>query len=198
MDMISSFNRQSLQTRQIALDIKLSDAKNGVQQQIIEIAALELRSGRATGVEFHVVMSETPDQAKILQSLRRFIGENDVVINTQSVAGKVHEIDSLNRAFVGAEVGVVPDQQWTNLRKMSDKVFGAKTITLEKMLDKYGVTSVDALATEDRALRDARLVAGVFKLLSTDYAAVLSQQEKANATKQPQPQPQNQPQTHSG
>jgi DNA polymerase III epsilon subunit-like protein len=189
-----SFNKNAQLPRQVALEMKLSEPKAGEARKITEIAALEMRGGRPTGVEFHAVFGAEKEFSKTMSALRRFIGGDTVVFCPAKDAckdGKLPpDIAFLNSVFAKIGQDVIPDQQLQSLRQMTDKIFGDKAVPLEKMLVRYELSLPESAAPEHRALSHARQLAGVYSSVARDFTAFLSRQAvAAKAAVTPKSQP---------
>lgn len=196
-------------TRQIVLDIETTglDLKEG--HRVVEIAAIELKGGKPTGVEFHVLLDPERDvsaeatklngltreklQGKplfvaIAKELRDFIGDSKIVISCK----RESEGMALDKAFVNAEFARVgfpglPDDQWLNLRHWSAALFGEAKSSLAKVASYYSVTLPEKGADKKltSALDEARVLSIVYNRVSRDYVKSPVSQKTAKTQSQP-------------
>jgi DNA polymerase-3 subunit epsilon len=185
--------------RQIVLDIETTELYVHEGHRIVEIAAVEMKNGKPTGREFHVYLNpdrpispeiskihgltneflaDKPRFPEIAKELYSFIGNSPIVITCRTEDnGYV-----LDKAFLSAEMeqaGLPPfkDEQWINVRKWSESMFGDKQATLNKVLDRYKIDRSERDNNGHGALLDARLLAMVYPKLRDDYTKFSSGQK---------------------
>lgn len=183
--------------REIVLDIETTGLFVHQGHRIIEVAAVELKNGKPTHREFHVYLNPDmeisaantklhgltngflankqrfPDIAK---ELRDFIGDSPVIITCRT--GEDGYV--LDKAFMNAELtaaGLPPlkDEQWVNVRRWSEALFGTSKATLNKVLDHYRI----AQRHVPGALSGARLLAQAYPKLLKDYSLFLTKKKDA-------------------
>jgi len=208
--MLKRFNKVS-GPREIVLDVETTGLFTADGHRIVEVAAVEVSGHRVTGREFYslvnperdipeeVVNVHGIDNAKVADQpafkdiaaeLRRFIGDSTVVITCRTKDNYTLDIAFLNMEFARAGQPPVPESQWVNVRRWSENMFGEKAATLDKVLDRYGISRKERDDNGHSAILDARLLSEAYPLLLRDYmgsaghptpAAAKSQQPKPNA-----------------
>lgn len=200
MSLINIYNRGAQGPREIILDIVTTGGTVQDGHRIVEIAAIEAKGRRVTGVEFHAVVNPerdipqdvvkaqgiTGDEARkgplfseIGKQLRAFIGDSQVIIVSRNKDGVVQEIAFLNSEFEKAGVPPVHETQCVNIRRWSEAMFGDKNATLEKMLDRYGISRKDREGKTQGALSDARLLSEAYPKIFRDYIAFSEKRAQA-------------------
>ena len=209
--MLKRFNKSSSRPREIVLDVETTGLFTADGHRIVEVAAVEVSGHRATGREFYSLVNperEIPEEVvkvhgidnakvedaptfkEIAAELRRFIGDSTVVITCRTKDNYTLDIAFLNMEFERAGQPSVPESQWVNVRRWSENMFGEKAATLDKVLDRYGISRKERDDNGHSAILDARLLSEAYPRLLKDYmsnaghatpAAAKSQQPKPNA-----------------
>lgn len=190
MSLFEIYNRAARGPREIILEIKTTGPVNLPGHRVVEIAAVEVKGGRATGLEFHTlidperdipaevakqhgVTSERvkgkPKFSEIAAELRTFIGGAPVIMSSRTKDGF-----ALDKGIINAElenVGVMPvlDGQWVNLRSWTEDMFGEKNAAFDKLLDRYNVSRKDREDKAHLALMEARLLSEVYPKVLKEY-----------------------------
>jgi len=206
--MLKRFNKAG-GPREIVLDVETTGLFTAEGHRIVEVAAVEVAGHRATGREFYslvnperdipedVVKVHGIDDAKVADKpafkeiaaeLRRFIGDSTVVITCRTKDDYTLDIAFLNMEFERAGQPPVPESQWVNVRRWSENMFGEKSATLDKVLDRYGISRKERDDNGHSAILDARLLSEVYPRLLKDY---MSNAEHSTpvAAKAEQPKP---------
>lgn len=180
--------------REIIFDIETTGLFVDEGNKIISFGAVEMVDGQKTGREIYVLcnpgresepgalaahrltqeyLSQFPSFADQAQVIRDFIGDSALIFTcrTSDRNGTAYTLD---RAFLDkelAEAGVTPigEEQWINVRRWSEELFGQDGARLDKVLDHYGVSRADRDAKGHGALLDAQLLASVYPRLKADY-----------------------------
>lgn len=190
MSTLKKFNRSVHGQREIILDVKTTGALTADGHRIVEVAAIELRNHRATGREFYALVNPERD---IPQDIAKVIGINDDKVKSQApfatiakqlaefigpdpvlIIGRNKDNYPVDMAFVNMELSqaglpLIPEAQSINLRCWSEILFGEKNASLDKVLDKYGITRKDFAESGHGAIADARLLSIIYPRLLKDY-----------------------------
>lgn len=187
--MLKRFNKAS-GPREIVLDVETTGLFTVDGHRIVEVAAVEVQGHRVTGREFYslvnperdipeeVVKVHGIDNAKVADKptfkdiaaeLRRFIGDSPVIITCRTKDNYTLDIAFLNMEFERAGQPPVPESQWVNVRRWSENMFGEKAATLDKVLDRYGISRKERDENGHSAILDARLLSEVYPRLLKDY-----------------------------
>ncbi len=186
-----SYNTVAKGVRQIVLDTETTGL---VDARMVSIALIELVDGKPTGkslyklvnpeklmddfvISIHHITNEMaqaqPTFGTMAQEIRDFIGDSQVVITcrTEPQGGQdvTLDISVLNEAFEREGLPEVPVDQWLNVRRWSEEMFGDKGARLDNVLDHYNVSRAQRDAEGHGALLDAKLLAMVYPLLLADY-----------------------------
>jgi DNA polymerase-3 subunit epsilon len=178
---------------------------------MVEIALVEMINRKPTGRELHVLINperdipaevvkihgisndKVKDAAKfadVAKEIRDFIGNDPVVITCRTKEDYTLDIALLNFELTKAGQTEVPDAQWINVRRWSEAMFGDKAATLDKVLDRYGISRKERDENGHGALLDARLLAEAYPRLLKDYMNFSEPKAAAANAKNPkQPKP---------
>lgn len=192
MDHTDIFNAKAKLPRALVLDIETTGLFVSEGHRIVEVGVVEMINGKPSGVEFYalvnpgrhipeeVVRIHGIDDAKVEHEtgfsvvagqLRQFIGDDPVVITCRTKDGYTLDIAFLNNELQLAGEAPVPETQWLNIRRWSEDMFGNDQATLDKVLDRYGISRAEREANGHGAILDARLLAAAYPTLLTDYKA---------------------------
>lgn len=196
-------------TRKIALDIETTGLYTKDGHRITEVTALELKDGKPTGKEFSVMVNperdipaiiteicgitnedvaDKPFFASVAKELREFIGESPIIITCRTDKdGYTLDIAFLNMEMEKAGLPPFKAEQWVNVRRWSEMMFGNENATLDKVLDHYQVSRVERDQDGHGATLDARLLAEVYPRLLSDYTRFI--EENKPAVKNPKSNP---------
>lgn len=192
--------------RELVLDTESTGLFVSEGHRLVEVAMVEMINKKPTGRELHVVINpdrdipeevvkihnidnatvrDKPHFKDVAKEIRDFIGDDPVIITCRTTDDYTLDIDMLNMEFKKAGEEEVPLSQWVNVRRWSEAMFGDKSATLDKVLDRYGVSRKERDANGHGALLDARLLAAAYPKLQKDYAnftpkAVAAQKPKDN------------------
>ncbi|MBI3440531.1 MAG: DNA polymerase III subunit epsilon [Proteobacteria bacterium] len=186
-------------SREIVLDIETTDlwVKDG--HRIIDVTAVELVDGKSTGALFHSYINperDVPQQlltssgkwikhpaglsnefladkpvfASIAKELHDFIGNSPIIITCRTENdGYTVDVAFLNMEMEKAGLPSFKDEQWLNVRKWAEAMFGNKDASLDKMLDRYKIDRSERIANGHGATLDAILLSDVYPKLLKDY-----------------------------
>ncbi len=192
MSILKIYNKRGHGRREIILDIETTGLFTKDGNRILEVAAIEVRGHKLTGREFHAVINPERDIpaevtkihgitnekvkgkpvfADIAKQLREFIGDDPVVITCRTKDEYTLDIAFMNMELARAGFGEIPQEQWVNVRRWSELMFGDKAATLDKVLDKYDVSRKERDENGHSAILDARLLAEVYPRLQRDYTS---------------------------
>jgi DNA polymerase-3 subunit epsilon len=186
-----NFNSHAGAGREIVLDIETTGLFTADGHRVIEVGAVEMINGVATGIEFYALVNpardipaevsrihgitdervkDQPGFETIARQLRDFIGDATIVITCRTKEDGY----TLDRAFIDMEfaragVDTVPEDQWLNVRRWSEQMFGPANATLDKVLDRYKISRVVRDENGHGAILDARLLSEVYPLLRQDF-----------------------------
>ncbi len=190
MSILKIYNKRVQGRREVILDIETTGLFTKDGHRILEVAAIEMRGRKITGREFHAVIDPardipaevskihgiTNDKVKgkplfdaIAAQLREFIGDDPVVITCRTKDDYTLDIAFMNMELSRAGFNEIPQEQWVNVRRWSELMFGDKAATLDKVLDKYDVSRKERDDNGHSAILDARLLAEVYPKLQRDY-----------------------------
>lgn len=200
MSLLDIYNKGAQGPREVILDIVTTGGSIADGHRIVEIAAIEVKGRRATGVEFHAVLNPgrdiphdlvktqgiTQDEARkgpafseIAKQLRAFIGDSPVIVVCHNKEGPALDIAFLNSELEQAGVPSVHETQCVNIRRWSEAMFGEKHAALEKLLDRYDINRKDREGRPQGALSDARLLSEAYPKIFRDY--IVFSEKKAQA-----------------
>jgi DNA polymerase III subunit epsilon len=190
MAMQRIFNKSGNHQREIVLDVETTGLFTSEGHRMVEIAAVEMLGNRPTGREFYALINpgrdipednskihgitnekvqDKPLFAQVAAELRQFIGDSTVVITCRTKDEYTLDIAFMNAELQEAGQPKIPESQWVNVRRWSETMFGEKSATLDKVLDRYGVSRKERDENGHGALLDARLLAEVYPKLLKDY-----------------------------
>lgn len=190
MSILKIFDKKSQGPRELVLDVESTGLFVADGHRIVEVAIVEMVGKKPTGRELHVYINpdrhipeevvkihgiddarvaNEPKFEKIAKQIRDFIGDDQVIITCRTTNDYTLDINMMNMEFQKAGVREVPEQQWTNVRRWSEQMFGDKAATLDKVLDRYGVSRKERDDNGHGALLDARLLGAIYPNLSADY-----------------------------
>lgn len=202
MSISRQFSKGSQRPREIVLDVETTGLFTHEGHRLVEIAAVEMEGRRPTGREFYALVNpqrdipaevskihgitnervaDKPPFAEIAAELRRFIGNSPVVITCRTKDGYTLDMAFLNKELAEAGQRPVPEEQWLNVRRWSEMMFGEKSATLDKVLDRYDISRKERDDNGHSAILDARLLSEAYPRLLKDYMSF-----SANGA-QPQP-----------
>ncbi len=182
--------------REIAFDIETTGLYVDEGHRLISVGMVEMIDGKETGIKLQFLvnperesdpealnvhkmttkfLSQFPTFDAHAETIRDFIG-NDPVVITCRTSDRNGNIYTLDQAFLDAEfarAGVAPlkKEQWINVRRWSEELFGTQEARLDKILDRYGVSRAERDRKGHGALLDAELLAAVYPRLKADYLA---------------------------
>jgi DNA polymerase-3 subunit epsilon len=185
--------------REIILDVESTGALIRDGHRMTEVAVIELIDGVPTGKSFHsyinpersVPKEVTDDKGKsvphpayfsdefladkplfaaIAKELRDFIGDDKIIITCRTFSGYTLDTEIMNMEMKKAGLPPFKDEQWVNVRRWSEAMFGDDKASLNKVLDHYGVDRSERDAKGHGALLDTQLLSIVYPSLLRDYA----------------------------
>lgn len=195
MSILNAFKKGSHRPREIVLDVETTGLFTHEGHRLVEIAAVEMVGHRPTGREFYALVNplrdipaevskihgitdervkDKPPFAEIAAELRQFIGDSPVVITCRTKDGYTLDMAFLNKELAEAGQRPVPEDQWLNVRRWSETMFGEKAATLDKVLDRYDVSRKERDDNGHSAILDARLLADVYPRLLKDYMSFVT------------------------
>jgi DNA polymerase III subunit epsilon len=191
MSILRVFSRSSSGPRELVLDTESTGLLVSDGHRMVEIALVEMVNRRPTGRELHVLINpdrdipaevvkihgitneavkDAPKFSEVAKEIRDFIGNDPLVITCRSNAdGYTLDVDLLNHELKKAGQPEVPQSQWINVRRWSEAMFGDKLATLDKVLDRYGISRKERDENGHGALLDARLLSEAYPKLLRDY-----------------------------
>ncbi|HYD18339.1 MAG TPA: exonuclease domain-containing protein [Patescibacteria group bacterium] len=206
MSILKFFDKHRQGERELVLDVESTGLFVSEGHRIVEVAIVELINKKPTGRELHVYINpdrHIPDEvvkihgiddarvanepkfAGLARALRDFIGDDQVIITCRTTNDYTLDIAMMNMEFQKAGVKTVPETQWTNVRRWSEQMFGDKAATLDKVLDKYGVSRKERDDNGHGALLDARLLAAIYPVLKKDWEKHKAAAPAAGAPQKP-------------
>ena len=183
--------------RTIVLDIETTGLHTKDGHRILEVTAVEMKGSMTTGREFHVIVNperdippevikihgitqekvaDKPFFASIAKELRDFIGNSPIIITCRTIDGYTLDIEFLNMEMKNAGFPSFKDEQWVNVRRWSEVMFGNDKATLDKVLDRYRIDRSERDRNGHSATLDARLLAAVYPKLLEDYSKFVLKQ----------------------
>jgi len=184
--------------REIVLDIETTGLFTKDGHRILEVTAVEMIDRKPTGRELHVLVNPDrdipPDNSKIhgitnekvadkpffaavAKGLRDFIGDSPIIITCRTEAdGYVLDKEFLDMEMKNAGFPPFRDEQWVNVRRWSEAMFGNANARLDKVLDHYKIDRSERDKNGHGSTLDARLLAEVYPKLLMDYAKFIESQ----------------------
>lgn len=190
MSILKVFNKGSTGPRELVLDTESTGLFVSEGHRMVEVAIVEMVNRKPTGREFHVLINpdrhipdevvkihhiddakvkDAPKFSEIAKELREFIGNDPIIITCRTKDNYTLDIALLNHEMQKAGQPEVPESQWINVRRWSEAMFGDKAATLDKVLDRYGISRKERDENGHGALLDARLLAEAYPRLLKDY-----------------------------
>lgn len=186
-----------MQNRTIVLDLEMTGIYVGEGHRIVEVAALEMIGDRPTGRVFHSYvnpqrpvppettaihgltgefLADKPVFPAIAHPLREFIGDSPIIITCRTdPGGYTGDIAFLNSEMENAGLPGFPENQWRNVRRWGEALFGDEGARLNNMLDHYGIDRKGRGGkTGHGALVDAELLARLYPFLKRDYQGLIN------------------------
>ena len=161
MGILKTFKRGAKRLRELVLDTETTGLSPEGGDRLLEIGIVEMADKQITGREFHALVNPerdipeevskihgiTADKVKnkpafaaIARHLRDFIGNDPVIITCRTKDGMTLDIAMLNMEFEKAGVEKIPEEQFINVRRWSETMFGDKYASLDRVLDRYGIS----------------------------------------------------------
>lgn len=212
MSILKVFNKHLAGPRELVLDTESTGILVSDGHRLVEVALVEMINRKPTGRELHILINpdrdipaevvkihgitnekvkDAPKFADVAKEIREFIGNDPVVITCRTNKdGYTLDIDQLNNELTKGGQTEVPLAQWINVRRWSEVMFGEKAATLDKVLDRYGISRKERDDHGHGALLDARLLAEAYPQLLKDYMNFSEPKAVANvkpANKPPRP-----------
>ena len=203
MSILKVFNKHLAGPRELVLDTESTGLLLADGHRLVEVALVEMINRKPTGRELHVLINpdrdipaevvkihginnekvkDAPKFEDLAKEIRDFIGNDPVVITCRTNKdGYTLDIDMLNFELTKAGETEVPLAQWINVRRWSEAMFGDKAATLDKVLDRYGISRKERDENGHGALLDARLLAEAYPQLLKDYMNFSEPKAAANA-----------------
>lgn len=197
--------------REIVLDIESTGFRTDEGHRMVEIGMVELKDGKATGKTFHAYfnpdrdmpkeafdvhglssdfLSKQPIFAESAEDIRNFIGDSAIIITCWDMDGYVLDVEFLKDEL--ERVGVKPPkaEQWINVRKWSEEMYGHKKASLNLILDRFKVDRTERDDKGHGALLDAQLLAEVYPKLKPAWFEYIQKKPvsflpKPNSNKKP-------------
>jgi DNA polymerase-3 subunit epsilon len=191
MSILKIFHRNASGPRELVLDTETTGLQVSDGHRIVEVALVEMVNRRPTGRELHLLINpdrdippevvkvhgisndkvkDAPKFAAVAKEIRDFIGDDPVIITCRtSKEGYTLDVEMLNMELKKAGEREVPVDQWLNVRRWSEAMFGDKSATLDKVLDHYGISRKERDENGHGALLDARLLSEAYPKLLKDY-----------------------------
>lgn len=203
MSILKVFNKSLTGPRELVLDTESTGLLTSDGHRMVEIALVEMINRKPTGRELHVLINperdipaevvkihgitnervkDEPKFSEVAKEIRDFIGNDPVVITCRTTKeGYTLDVELLNLELKKAGQEEVPVSQWINVRRWSEAMFGDKAATLDKVLDRYGISRKERDEHGHGALLDARLLAEAYPKLLKDYINFSEPQPSASA-----------------
>jgi DNA polymerase-3 subunit epsilon len=187
MTIQNSYNKAASGRRQIVLDTETTGLEGA---RLVSIGLLEMIDGKLTGktlyrivnpevtmddvvISIHHITNEMaqkqPVFAACAKEIRDFIGDSQVIITCRTHDDVTLDIAVLNMEMEKAGLPEIPADQWLNVRRWSEEMFGDKGARLDAILDRYSISRAQRDAEGHGALLDAQLLAEVYPKLLADY-----------------------------
>jgi DNA polymerase-3 subunit epsilon len=176
--------------REIVLDTEATGFLTAEGHRLVSVTAVEMIDRKLTGREFEVIINperdipaetvkihgitnqavaDKPVFAAIAKSLKEFVGDAPIIITCRTVDGVTLDIDFLDMEMKKAGLAPFKAEQWVNVRRWSEAMFGHDNARLDQVLDHYKIDRSARDKNGHSATLDARLLAAVYPLLLADY-----------------------------
>lgn len=176
--------------REIVLDTETTGLLVADGHRLISVTAIEMVDRKPTGKEFAIIINperdipadstkvhgitnemvrDKPVFAALARSLEAFIGTSPIIITCRTVDGLTLDIEFLNMEMKKSGFAQFKNEQWVNVRRWAEAMFGSGNATLDKVLDHYKLDRTVRDKDGHSATLDARLLAAVYPLLLADY-----------------------------
>jgi DNA polymerase-3 subunit epsilon len=197
--------------REIVLDIESTGFLTSEGHRILEVTAVEIKGHKLTGRELHVLVNperdipadstrvhgitnekvaDKPFFATIAKDLKDFIGDSSIIITCRTKEGDyVLDVAFLNMEMKKAGFAPFKDEQWVNVRRWSEAMFGEENASLDKVLDHYNIDRSERDRDGHSSTLDAQLLAAVYPKLLADYKKFSAKQKKPNTHHKLNPNP---------
>lgn len=178
-------------SRKVILDTETTGLYTKDGHRLIEMTAIEMVKGVATGRELHILVNperdippettkihgitnemvaDKPIFAEFAKEVREFIGNSPIIITCRTDSdGYTLDIAMLNMEMEKAGLPPFKEEQWVNVRRWSEAMFGNDEASLDKILDRYGIDRSERDKNGHGATLDARLLSDVYLKLLEDY-----------------------------
>jgi len=101
--------------------------------------------------------------------VRDFLGDSQVVFTCRTVNNYTLDIGVLNMEMQKAKQPQIPAQQWLNVRRWSEEMYGNDGAKLDAVLDRFGVSRAYRVSQGHGSMLDAELLAEVYPKLAAAY-----------------------------
>lgn len=176
--------------REIVLDTETTGFMTVEGHRLVSVTAVEMMDRKLTGREFEVIVNpgrailaeatkihgitdkmvaDKPAFFAIAKDLKKFIGNDHIIITCRTVNGLTLDIDFLDMEMKKAGLTPFKAEQWVNVRRWSEAMLGNDKASLDKVLDHYKIDRSARDKDGHSATLDARLLAAVYPLLLADY-----------------------------
>lgn len=190
--------------REIVLDTESTGLLTTEGHRLVSVTAVEMIDRKLTGREFEVtinperdipaettkihgitnaMVADKPVFAEIAKDLKEFIGDSPIIITCRTVGDYTLDIAFLDMEMKKAGVPPFKAEQWINVRRWSEAMFGNDYASLDKMLDHYKIDRSERDKDGHSATLDSRLLAAAYPKLLADY----NKFKKAPQAKSPSP-----------
>jgi DNA polymerase-3 subunit epsilon len=180
-------NKTARGSRQIVLDTETTGL---VGARLVSIALLEMVDGKLTGkslymivnpevimdqavIDIHHITNEMAQKEQVFSAyakeVRDFIGDSQVVITCRTHNDVTLDISVLNMELEKAGQPEIPADQWLNVRRWSEEMYGHKEARLDAVLDRHGISRAQRDAEGHGALLDAQMLAAIYPHVLADY-----------------------------
>ncbi len=181
--------------REIVLDTESTGILTSEGHRLVSVTAVEMIDRKLTGREFQVIVNpgrdipaettkihgitnemvaDKPAFAGIAKQLKEFVGDSPIIITCRTTKNDNGSDYTLDIAMLDMEMkkaGLEPfkKQQWINVRRWSEEMFGSDNARLDQILDRYKIDRSERERDGHSATLDSRLLAAVYPKLLTDY-----------------------------